>query len=83
MARPNISLAVHRCIEETDQQRAVIEAVTSTGGPGIVYVGTRKAAEHYADELLERGLSRRRTTPDCGCRYASRCRTTSWPDGSR
>ena len=56
MARENISLAVHRQVEEADQEDAVIDAVLATAGPGIVYSGTRKAAEQYAEEFADRGL---------------------------
>ena len=55
-ARENMYLSVSRCLDESDQETKVVEAVTTTGGPGIVYVATRKAAEHYADELETRGM---------------------------
>ncbi|HKH54632.1 MAG TPA: helicase-related protein, partial [Propionibacteriaceae bacterium] len=51
-ARENIYLSVARCLDQSDQEKKVLEAVTTTAGPGIVYVATRKAAEQYADELL-------------------------------
>ena len=50
--RENIYLSVARCLDQSDQEKKVLEAVTTTAGPGIVYVATRKAAEQYADELL-------------------------------
>jgi ATP-dependent DNA helicase RecQ len=56
MARDNIALSVRRCLDESDQQKAVRDAVTATDGPGIVYVSTRKAAERYAQELADEGL---------------------------
>jgi ATP-dependent DNA helicase RecQ len=56
LARHNISLSVDRCLTAEDQERAVKEAVLSTAGPGIVYVGTRKAAEEYANTFLDSGL---------------------------
>jgi ATP-dependent DNA helicase RecQ len=55
-ARENISLAVQRCVEESDQEQAVLEAATSLTGPGIIYVRTRAATDHYAAELSARGL---------------------------
>jgi len=54
-ARENITLAVRRCLEAQDQEAAVLEAVTETTGAGIVYAGTRRAAERYAERLSERG----------------------------
>ena len=56
-ARENIHLSVTRCLDQTDQEKKVIETVTTTEGPGIVYVSTRKAAEHYATELQAEGIS--------------------------
>jgi ATP-dependent DNA helicase RecQ len=56
LARDNIHLAVHRCVTPRDQARAVVEAATSTAGPGIVYTGTRKDAEEYAALLDAAGL---------------------------
>ena len=57
LARDNIHLGVERCITVEEQHRAVIDAVLSTSGPGIVYVRTRKAAQEYADALNDSGLS--------------------------
>ncbi len=54
--RENIYLGVVRCLSDTDQRRAVVEAAVSTSGPGIVYVRTRAAAEEYADLLTAEGL---------------------------
>ena len=51
-ARENIFLSVARCLDQSDQEKKVLEAVTTTAAPGIVYVATRKAAEQYADELV-------------------------------
>jgi ATP-dependent DNA helicase RecQ len=56
-ARENIYLSVIRCLDQPDQEKKVIQAVTTTAGPGIVYVATRKAAEHYASELQRQGIS--------------------------
>ena len=55
-ARENIYLSVSRCLDQSDQEKKVLEAVTTTAAPGIVYVATRKAAEQYADELAMRGV---------------------------
>jgi ATP-dependent DNA helicase RecQ len=55
LARDNIALSVERCVTREDQERAVRERVLSTTGPGIVYVGTRKAAEQYADTFVQSG----------------------------
>ncbi|MDX6365389.1 MAG: ATP-dependent helicase RecQ [Nocardioidaceae bacterium] len=55
LARDNIALSVERCVTGEDQERAVRERLLSTSGPGIVYVGTRKAAEEYADIFKKSG----------------------------
>ena len=55
-ARENIFLSVARCLDQSDQEKKVLEAVTTTAAPGIVYVATRKAAEQYADELVTQHL---------------------------
>ena len=56
ITRDNIHLSVVRCLSDTDQRKAVVEAAVSTTGPGIVYVRTRAAAEEYADLLNAEGL---------------------------
>jgi ATP-dependent DNA helicase RecQ len=56
LARDNIALSVERSVTGEDQERSVRERVLSTAGPGIVYVGTRKAAEEYADAFVTSGL---------------------------
>jgi ATP-dependent DNA helicase RecQ len=55
-ARDNIHLSVQRCLSAGDQREAVLTAATSTAGQGIIYTGTRKAAEQYAEALAETGL---------------------------
>lgn len=55
-ARENIYLTVARCLDERDQEAKVIDTVATTGTPGIVYVATRRAAEHYAEELQRHGV---------------------------
>jgi ATP-dependent DNA helicase RecQ len=59
-ARENIDLSVQRCLDERDQEQKVVAAAAASGGSGIVYVGTRKAAERYAALLADAG---RTTTP--------------------
>jgi ATP-dependent DNA helicase RecQ len=54
--RPNIRLAVESFRREGDKREALLEQAASSGGPGIVYVATRRTAEELADELSERGL---------------------------
>ena len=56
-ARENIYLSVTRCLDQSDQEKKVIETVTTAEGPGIVYVSTRKAAEHYANGLQAKDIS--------------------------
>jgi ATP-dependent DNA helicase RecQ len=55
LARDNIALYVERSVTAEDQERSVRDRVLSTPGPGIVYVGTRKAAEEYADTFVQSG----------------------------
>lgn len=55
VGRDNISLAVRPCRTEADQEGAVLDAATGTAGAGIVYVRTRRAAEAYAERLVEAG----------------------------
>jgi ATP-dependent DNA helicase RecQ len=55
--RPNIHLAVARFPDEASKRRALVAAVTETGGPGIVYVATRKHAEDVAALLREAGVA--------------------------
>jgi ATP-dependent DNA helicase RecQ len=56
-ARDNIDLAVRRCLDERDQEEKVVAQVLGSEGSGIVYVSTRKAAEHYARLLGDAGRS--------------------------
>ena len=58
-ARENIRLSVQREVEECDQQKAVLDAVTELTGPGIVYLRTRRATEDCAAELTARGIRAR------------------------
>ncbi|MCD1144726.1 ATP-dependent DNA helicase [Kocuria sp. LUK] len=54
--RPNIELRVVRHHEAADKRRAVLDEVARAGGPGLLYVATRKETEQYAAALAERGL---------------------------
>ena len=54
-ARDNIDLSVERSVTERDQEERVVATVSGAQGTGIVYVSTRKAAEHYAELLTEAG----------------------------
>ncbi len=56
-ARENIDLSVRRCLDEHDQEEKVVAEVADAAGGGIVYVATRKAAEHYAELLADAGRS--------------------------
>ena len=56
-ARENIDLSVRRCLDEHDQEQKVVTTAAQAEGSGIVYVGTRKAAERYAALLAEAGRS--------------------------
>src|SRR4051794_12114116 len=57
--RPNIRLEVDRHHDERRKRRALVERAKALGGPGIVYVATRKGAEEVAAELAEAGLRAR------------------------
>ncbi|WP_233255409.1 RecQ family ATP-dependent DNA helicase [Naasia lichenicola] len=54
--RANIRLDVVRHEGEDEKRRAVIDEIVDLGGPGLLYVATRKATELFAAELSERGL---------------------------
>lgn len=54
--RPNIYLEVHREMDDDARRRAVVERACQEKTPGLIYVATRKEAEHYAEELQEAGL---------------------------
>ena len=57
--RPNIRLEVDRYHDERHKRRALVERAKNVGGPGIVYVATRRGAEETAAELEEAGLRAR------------------------
>jgi ATP-dependent DNA helicase RecQ len=54
--RPNIRLEVDRHHDERAKRRALADRAEALGGPGIVYVATRRTAEELAEELEGRGL---------------------------
>ncbi len=54
--RPNIHLAVQRFHDAAHKRRALLDAVAASEPPGIVYVGTRRAADQLAEELAARGI---------------------------
>lgn len=54
--RPNIHLAVERHFDADEKEKALIERVVTSGGPGIVYVATRRDAERLGKVFRDRGL---------------------------
>ncbi|MFC4427106.1 RecQ family ATP-dependent DNA helicase [Deinococcus navajonensis] len=55
--RPNILLQVRSFPDVGVKGSAALEYVAQAPGPGIVYAGTRKSAEGFAQDLQARGLS--------------------------
>ncbi|WP_427917187.1 RecQ family ATP-dependent DNA helicase [Streptomyces sp. cg40] len=55
--RPNIHLDVSAFRDAAAKQRFVVERATVEEKPGILYAGTRKAADSYAEQLISLGLS--------------------------
>lgn len=72
MDRPEISLAVHRHMDDAAKRSAVVDEVAGLGGPGLVYTSTRRDTERYARELSERGV--RAAAYHAGLRSAERHR---------
>jgi ATP-dependent DNA helicase RecQ len=54
--RPNIYLRVDRFKTEDEKRAALVHRVRWADKPGIVYVGTRKAAEEIMHDLAEEGI---------------------------
>ncbi|MGW2208703.1 RecQ family ATP-dependent DNA helicase [Streptomyces sp. NPDC001781] len=54
--RPNIHLEVVPFREAAVKKRAVVERAAAEAKPGLVYAGTRREAEEYAEELSLLGL---------------------------
>ncbi|MYW62918.1 RecQ family ATP-dependent DNA helicase [Streptomyces sp. SID8379] len=71
--RPNIQLEVVRHQEGAAKRRWVVERAAAEAKPGIVYVGTRREAEQYAEELS--GLGFDSAAYHAGLQAAERTRT--------
>ena len=54
--RPNLVWSVHHTEDKAQQVRDIFEGVP---GPGLVYAGTRRATEEWAETLREGGVSAR------------------------
>jgi ATP-dependent DNA helicase RecQ len=54
--RPNIDLQVERFQDDDEKREAVMLRAAAEAKPGLVYVGTRKDTEAYADELAGLGI---------------------------
>ena len=80
--RPNIRLEVDRHHDERAKRRALLDGVEELGGPGIVYVATRRTAEELADELSERGLRALAYHAGLSAAVATRPRRRSWRTSS-
>ncbi|MFJ6086724.1 RecQ family ATP-dependent DNA helicase [Streptomyces sp. NPDC092369] len=55
--RPNIHLEVTAFQDRAAKERFVVERAAVEEKPGILYAGTRKAADSYAEQLSDLGLS--------------------------
>ncbi|WP_369189152.1 RecQ family ATP-dependent DNA helicase [Streptomyces sp. R08] len=55
--RPNIRLEVAAFQDAAAKERFVVERAAVEEKPGILYAGTRKAADNYAEQLSELGLA--------------------------
>ncbi|WP_329352846.1 RecQ family ATP-dependent DNA helicase [Streptomyces sp. NBC_01261] len=55
--RPNISLEVSAFQDVAAKERFVLERSAVEEKPGILYAGTRKAADSYAEQLSDLGLA--------------------------
>ncbi|WP_062643205.1 RecQ family ATP-dependent DNA helicase [Streptomyces maremycinicus] len=55
--RPNIDLNVSTFQDAAAKERFVVERAAVEEKPGIVYAGTRRAADSYAEQLSDLGLS--------------------------
>jgi ATP-dependent DNA helicase RecQ len=54
--RPNIWMGVEKFSDETEKKRALTERIKEAEKPGIVYVGTRKHAEEWAEHLCTQNI---------------------------
>ena len=78
--RPNIYLRVDRFKTEAEKRDALVHRVIWADKPGIVYVGTRKAAEEIMRALAEEGLGSLFYHGGCSkARTASAFRSASCP----
>jgi ATP-dependent DNA helicase RecQ len=55
--RPNIRLDVTTFQDAAAKERFVVERTAAEEKPGILYAGTRKAADSYAEQLSDLGLA--------------------------
>ncbi len=55
--RPNLALSVEQFADADAKRRALIKCAAELDGTGIVYVGTRRAADEVAGALTEAGVS--------------------------
>lgn len=55
--RPNIRLDVSPFQDAAAKERFVVERTAAEEKPGILYAGTRKAADSYAEQLSDLGLA--------------------------
>ena len=55
--RPNLFLEVTYCPDEAYRWRRLTALLDEAGGPGLVYVATRRAAEELAERLAEAGYA--------------------------
>jgi ATP-dependent DNA helicase RecQ len=55
--RPNISLRVDRFETESKKRDALLHSTLWADKPGIIYTGTRKAAEQIVEALAEEGVT--------------------------
>jgi len=53
--RPNLLLAARRFVYDQEKQRFLLQFVRSRAGSGIVYAGSRRAAEELSDLLYSHG----------------------------
>jgi len=54
--RPNIRLEVDRHYDDGAKRRALLARAKALGGPGIIYVATRRLADELAEELSADGI---------------------------
>ncbi|MEH7416015.1 RecQ family ATP-dependent DNA helicase [Neobacillus drentensis] len=54
--RPNIAFFFEKLADYQDKQNRIIELVSQLEKPGIIYFSSKKAADHMASLLLERGI---------------------------